>query len=369
MEGPRRAILVKVLTKDSDTEKDNKDEDRFTNKISKLNKKEKKVKKENLKLKKINLKICRVTLNVAKLALITTVLSTIFIFTKYTPAYAVTLNDEFVGYVSNKDEFQEKVNNEILTTEEANVAFVALDSVDYKYEFVDNTVINDDNVISVLKDNSKKIYKVYEVSNGNEDDSVYVNTEDEANALVAELKSNYSKVTDNLSIRTLYLEEPVTDEAIQTAKAKINSDLKASQDEKIEKESKTVNGIYLAVLPVTGGNISSRFGSRESIRNHSHKGLDIATSYGAPIKAVADGTVTHAGWESGYGNLVAISHGNSVETYYGHCSKVLVKVGQTVKAGDIIAKVGSTGNSTGNHLHFEIRINGSQINPQIYLYN
>ena len=346
MEGPRRAILVKVLTKDSDTEKDNKDEDRFTNKISKLNKKEKKVKKENLKLKKINLKICRVTLNVAKLALITTVLSTIFIFTKYTPAYAVTLNDEFVGYVSNKDEFQEKVNNEILTTEEANVAFVALDSVDYKYEFVDNTVINDDNVISVLKDNSKKIYKVYEVSNGNEDDSVYVNTEDEANALVAELKSNYSKVTDNLSIRTLYLEEPVTDEAIQTAKAKINSDLKASQDEKIEKESKTVNGIYLAVLPVTGGNISSRFGSRESIRNHSH-----------------------AGWESGYGNLVAISHGNSVETYYGHCSKVLVKVGQTVKAGDIIAKVGSTGNSTGNHLHFEIRINGSQINPQIYLYN
>jgi murein DD-endopeptidase MepM/ murein hydrolase activator NlpD len=70
----------------------------------------------------------------------------------------------------------------------------------------------------------------------------------------------------------------------------------------------------------------------------------------------------------GYGNLVVISHGNNIETYYGHCSKIYVKKGQTVSSGDVIAAVGSTGRSTGNHLHFEIRKNGNQINPQKYVY-
>ena len=71
----------------------------------------------------------------------------------------------------------------------------------------------------------------------------------------------------------------------------------------------------------------------------------------------------------GYGNLVIIDHGNGIETYYGHCSKIYVKAGQSVTAGTKIAAVGSTGRSTGNHLHFEIRQNGTQINPQKYVYN
>ena len=130
----------------------------------------------------------------------------------------------------------------------------------------------------------------------------------------------------------------------------------------------SVNGVNFTVAPVSG-RISSRYGANESIRNHTHKGLDIAASNGTPIVAAADGVVTYASYNSGgYGNLVKISHGNGVETYYGHCSKLYVKVGQTVQAGDSIAAVGSTGNSTGNHLHFEIRLNGTQVNPQNYLY-
>ena len=70
----------------------------------------------------------------------------------------------------------------------------------------------------------------------------------------------------------------------------------------------------------------------------------------------------------GYGNLVIIDHGNGIKTYYGHCSKLCVSVGQKVNAGDVIAKVGSTGNSTGNHCHFEIRVNSTQIDPQKYVY-
>lgn len=105
------------------------------------------------------------------------------------------------------------------------------------------------------------------------------------------------------------------------------------------------------------------------IRVSTHTGLDIAATTGTPIKVVADGTVTFAQYNGSYGNLVKIDHGEGVVTWYGHTSKMYVKVGQKVKAGDIIAAVGSTGNSTGPHLHLEIRINGEHVNPQDYLYN
>lgn len=112
------------------------------------------------------------------------------------------------------------------------------------------------------------------------------------------------------------------------------------------------------------GTITSRFGSRWG---RMHTGIDIAASQGAPIRASADGIISFADWESGYGNLVKINHGNQMQTCYAHCSKILVKEGQRVKKGDIIARVGSTGNSTGPHLHFEIRLNGIAKNPLNYL--
>ena len=132
-------------------------------------------------------------------------------------------------------------------------------------------------------------------------------------------------------------------------------------------ENKSINGVYLACVPVSGV-ITSRFGAVESIRDHTHMGIDIGANYGTPIKAVADGTITCAEEWGGYGNLVVIDHGNGVESYYGHCSKLYVTEGQKVKAGDVIAAVGSTGNSTGNHLHFELRNNGVQANPEKYVY-
>ena len=82
----------------------------------------------------------------------------------------------------------------------------------------------------------------------------------------------------------------------------------------------------------------------------------------------ADGTVSFSGIKGSYGNLIIVDHGNGVETWYGHCSKLYAKVGDAVTAGDVIEAVGSTGNSTGPHLHFEIRINGECVNPQNYVY-
>ena len=123
----------------------------------------------------------------------------------------------------------------------------------------------------------------------------------------------------------------------------------------------------LTVTPLSGI-ITSRFGNMESIRSSGHSGLDIAAPKGTAIKVAASGTVIFAGYSGGYGNVVKVSHGNGVMTYYAHCSKLYVSAGQKVNAGDVVAAVGSTGNSTGNHLHFEVVKNGVSLNPQNYLY-
>lgn len=113
------------------------------------------------------------------------------------------------------------------------------------------------------------------------------------------------------------------------------------------------------------GNITSRYGQR-SMGNH--KGVDIVGPVGSPIYASDEGIVTYADYEDGgYGNIVKIDHQNGYETYYAHCSEILVKKGDTVKKGDLIAKVGNTGRSTGPHLHFEIRKNGETQNPLDYI--
>lgn len=94
-----------------------------------------------------------------------------------------------------------------------------------------------------------------------------------------------------------------------------------------------------------------------------HSGIDISGNYGDNIYAVNDGRVIYSGWQSGYGKVIIIDHGNNMSTLYAHCSSLLVKEGDTVKKGEIIGKIGSTGWSTGPHLHFEIRKNGTPINP------
>ncbi len=120
----------------------------------------------------------------------------------------------------------------------------------------------------------------------------------------------------------------------------------------------------------TSGRITSYFGGRKSpggIGSTNHKGIDIAAPRGTPVYAADGGTVTYSGWMSGYGYTIRIDHGNGYVTYYAHNSSLVAKVGQHVYKGQQIAKVGSTGNSTGNHCHFEIRYNGVAKNPLNYL--
>ncbi len=100
---------------------------------------------------------------------------------------------------------------------------------------------------------------------------------------------------------------------------------------------------------------------------HAHNGIDLAAPYGTPVYAAAGGTVELSGWYGEYGRCVIIGHADGSKTLYGHNSKLNVSVGQTVKQGEKIAEVGSTGNSTGNHLHFEIRVGGTFLDPLVYM--
>jgi len=112
------------------------------------------------------------------------------------------------------------------------------------------------------------------------------------------------------------------------------------------------------------GSISSGYGMRWG---KMHKGIDIAAGLGTTISTVLGGTVTYADWQEGYGNVIKIAHKGGIETTYAHCNAITVKKGEIVKLGEKIGEVGSTGNSTGPHLHFEVRKNGEPINPQEYI--
>ncbi len=119
------------------------------------------------------------------------------------------------------------------------------------------------------------------------------------------------------------------------------------------------------------GVITSKFGQRDDPFSHiekMHKGTDIAGNSGEEILAAQDGIVSYVGYEEdGYGNYLSIAHGDTLKTIYAHCSKVLVKKGETVKKGQTVALVGNTGASTGNHLHFEIRINNLQVDAEEFV--
>lgn len=135
-------------------------------------------------------------------------------------------------------------------------------------------------------------------------------------------------------------------------------------------EEKAAHEAYMpSIYPVEGGRVTSRFGYRRapySGRKEFHKGYDIGASRGTPIKATANGRVQSASWNRGYGKMITINHGNGYLTRYAHAHKLLKKKGAVVKKGDVIALVGSTGRSTGPHVHYEVRKNGKPVDPQKY---
>ena len=151
-------------------------------------------------------------------------------------------------------------------------------------------------------------------------------------------------------------------DALQAASQALAARIRAAQSPPTPGTDQTPSSAGL-IWPVQGP-VTSPFGWRWG---RMHEGIDIGVPYGTPIHAAASGTIIYCGWEGGYGNLTVIDHGNNLATAYGHQSSIAVGCGQQVTQGQVIGYVGSTGHSTGPHLHFEVRVNGSPVDPMGYL--
>ena len=292
--------------------------------------------------------------------------------------YKVIVSGTEVGYIQNKEALEEMVRESVIGKDEKNIDTIDIKTKpEYELKFVDKAVdTKEEEIVAAVEQDVIITYKYYEIAVNNEAiDSV--DTIEEAEDVVNQVKEQNQEPKLDLSIVEKYTEkkEEIQTTNLDTAKNDIQTKVmqKIEEKQKQEKEEERINsmpeinGIKLAYTPVSGI-ISSRYGVSSRIRSSNHTGLDIATATGTPIKVVATGTVTHASYQGSYGNLVKIDHGNGLESWYAHTSKMYVSVGQKVEAGEVIAAVGSTGNSTGSHLHLEIRINGEHVNPQEYLY-
>ena len=289
----------------------------------------------------------------------------------YKSAYIVTYNGEFIGYSDNKSKLQEKINNFIENGngDNANIAYVQIDSMP-KYELTflkRNIKTNDDDIYKAITSTGVTYYNYFAIQLNGED-KYFVPTYADAESVVNKLKEKSSNNIDNIKIMEKYNTELAsftnTDDCVSALYEEKKSTKPAYTG--TNNSSTYIASLGISFVEPVQGILTSGFGVR---RRDNHKGLDIANSMGTPIRAAASGTVTYAQYNSGgYGNLVIISHGNGVQTYYGHCSKLYVTQGQTVSQGEVISAMGSTGISTGSHLHWEVRINGVAQNPRNYLY-
>lgn len=311
------------------------------------------------------------------LIIIATVLIAGIISLVYRPMYSVTLNGEFIGYTTNKSKLQKRINEYLENGEgNNNIAFIDVQSLpEYSLCLLKKeNQTNDDEIFERIKNSGTTYYEYYAIVEKNEE-KYYVSTKEEAESIINKLKEKKSRNIDNLAYTQIHateLKEFKDTESIITAlyekpivvATSGYSTYSGARIVNSSAPSAQVLGIGL-IKPVSG-TITSRFGARAS---GTHHGIDIAAPTGTTIAASAGGTVTFSGWDTyGLGYCVKISHGNGVSTTYGHCSKLYVTAGQTVSAGEAIAAVGSTGNSSGSHLHLEISVNGVRQNPQLYLY-
>lgn len=323
------------------------------------------------------------------------------VFVKYKPVYKVTISGETIGFIDDKDFIEIKIEK-YMKDNSGNIAFREIKSMpEYEFKLIDRAKETEDSAVMLaVKDLTTTTYKNYAVTTNGEN-KVIVDSQEKAESVINEIKQDVQEGVDlQLGIIEVY-ETTNSASDVENAKGILNEykvaktaeyqEKKAEEEKKAKEEAERIakasriknfasaasstatsvptgslNGLALAV-PVNGS-ISSRFGSRSGSRSSVHTGLDISTSLGTGIRPIAPGIVTYAAYKGSYGNLIIIDHGNGVQSYYAHCNSLYVSSGQTVDTNTTIGAVGSTGNSTGPHLHLEIRINEAPVNPQNYIY-
>ena len=289
-------------------------------------------------------------------------------------AWGITVDGELVGACSSRDAAEAIVQEKLdmFVTENTTSVFMIQD-VSIDPILTDDTVLQDEKEISRLldpnNDASDYALKILVTEQAQEARLIPYETEYTYTAdMYDDTEERTVKGFDGAEYATMeiqYLngnEVLRTDLEVQVVTEPITEEITKGTTPRPRTAS---YGEY--IWPVQG-HVTSTFGPRHiSISSSFHKGIDIATDYGTPIAAADGGEVIYAEWMGGYGNLVQIRHDNGDVTYYAHCSSIAVSVGQRVARGETISYVGSTGNSTGNHCHFEIRVNDEPQNPYNYL--
>ena len=316
----------------------------------------------------------RGSLKILLMIIISAILIIGLILAFYKPTYAVTLNGEFIGYTNDKTTLQQEINECMKGIEEESIAFVDIDVLpEYSLCFIKRTTDdNTEEILNKVKDLGTTYYEYYAILLEDEQ-KYYVSTKKDAETIIDELKEKNSNNIEDISYTQIYdteLKDYTDQETIVAGlyeKKPVVTTTKTYASGSYTIASNKVDIGISFIKPISAGyTITSRFGMRAS---GNHAGLDVAAPTGTKIQAAASGTVIVSGWSSsGYGNHIIIDHGNGVQTLYGHCSALYVSEGQYVEQGTTIGTVGSTGNSTGPHLHLEIRVNGARYNPQYYIY-
>lgn len=292
----------------------------------------------------------------------------------YKPIYSVSFNNEFIGYCENKSDLQKRISQYIQSGTEENVAFVQLNSMpEYKLCLLKKGITTaDEEIYNKVVSTGVTYYKYYAILLDTEE-KYYVSTFQDAEEVISQLKTKNSSNIDTISIVEKYSTDLLTFTSIEdcvaglykkkVVKPKYNY-ISVSSRSGVNNSTEKVN-LGISLINPVSGTISSYYGWRSG---RMHTGIDVAGPTGTPMYAAAGGTVVSAGYAGSYGNLVVISHGNGIQTYYAHCSALYVTAGQTVSQGECVGARGSTGNSTGPHLHFEVRVNGVTQNPKNYVY-
>ena len=326
----------------------------------------------------------RLTAGIFGRVVLTILLSIILIFAivlaTYKPVYKVLVDGELYGYVDSKIKLQQDVERYLQEGDSDRVGYILLNTKpEYEFSLVKkDTVTNEGEIFAAIQNTCDVYYKVYAV-NVNDEEVCLCDSLLDAQAIVDKVNGAQKSFTKKATIviSEKYEKEYDATQDIELAANNIIAPIKKANEEVVKKvqtyaAQKTVPQEILDALkqstadlnfslPLSSYVVTSRYGWR---RSGYHTGCDYAAPLGTPIHAVEDGIVTCAEWKGNYGYLVKIQHSGGFETYYAHCSRFACEVGDTVKQGDVIAYVGSTGNSTGPHCHLEIRYEGSSIDPQ-----
>ena len=304
-------------------------------------------------------------------AVLVTVLNT------YKPAVKAYLNGKFVGYFSSEQQFDEVYNDLVAEKQsiDPNVKVYLDYEPTFETSYIKDSIVENQNVYTNLRAEIKTEYTIYNVAVDGENKMTF-NTQDEANKYAESLKKEVSKLKTEVKVEkvselgemtSIERADSILKDIVDRNKPVVTPKVTYNTNRSNVTKAPTIGATQVAA---TGGGVWPTVNRRVNcayMGYSGHTGIDLGGAIGTAIYAYKSGTVTFAGWGTGYGLHVKVDHGNGMSTLYAHCSELLVSAGQQVSEGQMIAKIGMTGYTTGPHVHFEVRLNGVPVNPYGYI--